>query len=117
MILDPSMLEMLSELRIPGEPDPVEEIVTVFRDDARKVLTRLRSATEREDVEGVRQAAHRLKGSAANLGATALVELLRRVEQGASAGQLNASMREDVQAAAPLFEQTLLAIDAHVQAS
>ena len=116
MILDPSMIEMLSELRIPGEPDPVEEIVTVFREDARKVLSRLDLATEESDIEGVRQAAHRLKGSAANLGATALVELLRRVEKGASEGLLNDTMRQDVQAATPLFEQTLIAIDAHVHA-
>lgn len=80
MLVDPSMLEMLSELRMPGQPDPVHEILQVFEADIERVLGVLQVAAASGDGRGVHEAAHRMKGASANVGAVALREKLFFVE-------------------------------------
>jgi len=70
--LDPALLDTLRGLRVPGEPDPVVEILDVF---CRDTPLRMREAVEAagsHDAEPLRIAAHTLKGSANNLGARRL---------------------------------------------
>jgi len=49
------------------------------------------SAVEKGDGESLRRAAHTLKSSSANVGATGLPELCRKVEEMARAGEIPAS--------------------------
>ena len=74
--------EVLGELRtILGEE--VEHLIDVFLEDTPKLLARLEIAASSSDYDGLRDAAHSLKSSSANLGAMLLSAAARRVEQGA----------------------------------
>jgi HPt (histidine-containing phosphotransfer) domain-containing protein len=58
-------------------------VISVFLEDAPKLLERLEQAALEPDFEGLREAAHSLKSSAANLGAMALSHAAKRIELGA----------------------------------
>ena len=74
--------EVLGELRtILG--DEVEHLVDVFLEDTPKLLARLEIAAAGPDYDDLRDAAHSLKSSSANLGAMLLSAAARRVELGA----------------------------------
>ena len=112
VLLDTSMLEMLASLASPGEPSPVLEILEVYRDDGTQVLAALQQATSDGDLEQVRRTAHRLKGSSANMGAVALVEVLGRVEEDALGG-ITPRLEADVLRAQQLFLESLAGIEAY----
>jgi two-component system sensor histidine kinase/response regulator len=68
---------------------PVEtlrEILPLYLDQARKQVTAMEAAAGSSDNEAVRQAAHQLKGSSANVGAQAMADLCARVEEAAENG-------------------------------
>ena len=74
--------EVLDELRsMLG--DEVQHLIDVFLEDTPKLLARLEVAASAGDLDGLRDAAHSLKSSSANLGAMLLSAAARRVEQGA----------------------------------
>lgn len=112
MLIDPSMLEMLSSLRSPGEPDPLREILEVYRDDGAQVLARLEAAVAAADTDATRRAAHRLKGSSGNLGAIALSAVLAEVERDSPNG-ITPAIHDAVARVRVLFAETLTAIEAH----
>jgi HPt (histidine-containing phosphotransfer) domain-containing protein len=63
--------------------DDAHHIVRVFLEDAPRVLHELEQAALAPDYAALRDAAHSLKSSAANLGAMALSAAARRLELGA----------------------------------
>lgn len=109
MFVDPTFVAMIRELRMPGQPDPVEEILGLFRDDAREVGGMLAQAAARSDWDGVRRGAHRLKGASANVGATGLCEALTRLEAAAVDGRAEA-VRAGLAGLPALVERTLAAL-------
>ncbi|MCB9669680.1 MAG: Hpt domain-containing protein [Alphaproteobacteria bacterium] len=111
MLVDAAMLEMLAELRIPGQPDPVTEILAVFEADGRRVLGMLRVAAQGQDARGVHEAAHRMKGASANLGAIALQQRLLVLEQATRDGGLPDGLDDEVTEVADLFSRTLVELD------
>lgn len=68
--------------------DEVERLIDVFLEDTPKLLARLELAAAEPDYDGLRDAAHSLKSSSANLGAMLLSAAAKRVEQGARTRQL-----------------------------
>ncbi|MGY0559871.1 ATP-binding protein [Luteimonas sp. A277] len=79
--------EVLDELRsMLG--DEVEHLIDLFLEDTPKLLARLEIAASKPDYAALRDAAHSLKSSSANLGAMLLSAAARRVEQGAREGKL-----------------------------
>ena len=84
--VDPDVLEMLADLQEPGEPDLLSELVTLFLRDTPERLDVLHRALDSRDFETAARAAHSLKGSAANLGATQLQALAADAETSARAG-------------------------------
>ena len=73
-------------------PEIVEQLVDLFVDSTPPLLDDLRGALERDDTEAARRAAHKLKGSCQNIGATFMATLCLSLE------------RDDVDAAATLAE-------------
>jgi len=63
-------------------PEIIEQLVDLFVDSTPPLLDDLRGALERDDTEAVRRAAHKLKGSCQNIGASRLAELAAGIEQG-----------------------------------
>jgi two-component system, sensor histidine kinase and response regulator len=62
-------------------PEIVEQLVDLFVDSTPPLLLELRAGAERGDGEAVRRAAHKLKGSCQNIGASGMATLAGKVEQ------------------------------------
>jgi signal transduction histidine kinase/CheY-like chemotaxis protein/HPt (histidine-containing phosphotransfer) domain-containing protein len=84
-VLDHSMLDELQEIA----GDETIRIVGLFLEDAPRLIARLESASTIPDLEAMRDAAHTLKSSSANVGAMALSTAAKRVELGARAQKLD----------------------------
>jgi HPt (histidine-containing phosphotransfer) domain-containing protein len=74
--------EILEELRAMLGSE-VERLIEVFLDDTPRLVAALETAAVGPDYEGLRDAAHSLKSSSANLGAMSLSAAAKRVELGA----------------------------------
>ena len=68
--------------------DEVDHLIDLFLEDTPKLLARLEIAASKPDYAALRDAAHSLKSSSANLGAMLLSAAAKRVEQGAREGHL-----------------------------
>jgi len=101
-VIDPVVIAGLRQLRTPGKPDPVVELIELFLQETPGHLQALESAAARNDHTSLADtfsAAVRLKGSAINLGARNLAALCDEIEQTARKW----SLANDVP---PLIEQT-----------
>ncbi|MBJ7575132.1 response regulator [Luteimonas sp. MC1828] len=74
--------EILEELRAMLGSE-VEHLIEVFLDDTPRLVTAMENAAVGPDYDGLRDAAHSLKSSSANLGAMSLSAAAKRVELGA----------------------------------
>jgi HPt (histidine-containing phosphotransfer) domain-containing protein len=79
-ILDPTVIETLRQLSVPGEPDVLTEVLTLFLEEAPPRIEKLRNAWAAGDIKEVQRVAHSLKGSAGNIGATALFEVCKKID-------------------------------------
>ena len=80
-ILDMEVIGALRALEEDGAPGLFDEIVELFLSDTPTRLHDLATASDAGDMKGIEAAAHSLKGSCGNLGATVLVDLFRKIEQ------------------------------------
>ncbi len=90
-ILDEQALRQIRSLRQPGGPDLLKKIVDLYISNSRTLIETLRDSIIRGDASGVAQAAHSLKSSSANVGATALRELCAQLEDTAKTGKLDSA--------------------------
>ncbi len=81
-------LEVFEELRaVLGQQ--VKQVITVFFDDTPHLIAILEAAAQVPDYTALREAAHSLKSSSANLGAMGLSAAAKHVELGARTGTLD----------------------------
>ena len=78
-VLDPEIVDELRAL-LGGE---VDRLIAVFLEDTPRLIQALENAALGPDYKGLREAAHSLKSSSANLGALSLSAAAKRVELGA----------------------------------
>lgn len=64
----------------------IGELVEIMREEGPASLFRIVSAIERQDADGLRRAAHALRGAAANFGARPLEALCAEIENHGRAG-------------------------------
>lgn len=79
-VLDPAVLETLRQLSVPGEPDVLTEVLKLFLDEAPARIDKLRNAWQAGNIQEVQRMAHSLKGSAGNIGATALYDICKQLD-------------------------------------
>ena len=84
-VLEPEMLDELREIA----GDEAMTIVNLFLEDAPRLVRLLEQASAIPDLEVMREAAHALKSSSANVGALALSAAAKRIELGARAHALD----------------------------
>ena len=85
MTLDPAALvDMLA--MVGDDAEFVGEIVDTYLADAPVLLDGMDAALAAEDLGALGRHAHTLKGNSRNVGATALAEMARRLEEQARAG-------------------------------
>jgi two-component system sensor histidine kinase/response regulator len=99
-VIDPVIIAGLRQLRVPGKPDALVELIDLFVQEAPVRLEAIEKAITRNDVNSMAvtvNGAAALKGSAVNLGARSLAALCDEIEQSAKTGFLSD--------AAPLVEK------------
>ena len=108
--LDREALENLLEL-IGGDRDALIELVESFLTEGPKLVDQLTGAADTSDAGGVRRAAHTLKSSGSDFGATALAAMCRDLEDRSRDGDISDAVtragqieREYAQAEAALKE-------------
>jgi HPt (histidine-containing phosphotransfer) domain-containing protein len=79
-VLDPDALRDLRALEEPGQASLLAEIVDIFRASSECDLTRLKRAVEAADHATVLNAAHRIRGAAAALGADQVRSIAEALE-------------------------------------
>jgi signal transduction histidine kinase/HPt (histidine-containing phosphotransfer) domain-containing protein len=80
VILDPAPLAAIRALQTPGQPDPLERVAGLYLQSALSLKQRLQQALNTGDTEELRQVAHTLKSSSANLGGQRLANRCRELE-------------------------------------
>lgn len=79
--LEERALAQIRALGRPGQPSMLRKIIGLYIESAPAQIERMRDAVAAGDSEALRQAAHTLKSSSANLGATRLADLCKELEQ------------------------------------
>ena len=69
-IVNPEVIEELLSLSEDGDPELLVDLIGMFLEDAPQKLDAIEKALTTRDYDGVERAAHSLKGSAGNLGAS-----------------------------------------------
>jgi PAS domain S-box-containing protein len=75
--------------RVMGDEQMAEAVIGIFLGDMPKQMELLRSSLEAGDVETAARIAHSVKGAAANVGAEAMREVAREMEEAGKVGDLN----------------------------
>jgi two-component system, sensor histidine kinase and response regulator len=94
-------LERLRELRTPGQPDPLAEIIDLLIEQTPTYLRLLKAASDEQDPAKLSQAAHALKGSCGNVGVEQMaawcgeLELMAKRGTLASAAELIARLEQE----------------------
>ncbi len=90
-VIDPVIIAGLHQLRTPGKPDPLVELIDLFLREAPTQLDTMSDAVAKNDLSSLSRtisAATALKGSAGNLGARNLAALCDEIEQTAKTWML-----------------------------
>ena len=88
-VLDEAVIDGLRQLTPPGEPDVLAEVLQLFLQDVPRRIATLRAAWTHGDAAEVHKTAHSLKGSAGNVGATALHAVCRQLDEKGRVGDLS----------------------------
>jgi HPt (histidine-containing phosphotransfer) domain-containing protein len=89
LLLDRSVMAAIRALGGPDEPDVYAEVARLFLDDVPVHLTALSAAIAAGRSESVWQIAHRLRGSALEMGAVRMAPVCAAIERAARAGSLD----------------------------
>ena len=79
-VLDLSALERIRALQRPGGPDILAKVVSLYLEKTPELLTGIRDAVSRGDADKLRNSAHSLKSSSANVGAEKVAVLCKELE-------------------------------------
>ena len=109
-VLDRAALDKLLAL-VGGEQDLLGELIDSYLQDTPPLLVALRRCLDEGNAAGLRQAAHPLKSSSRDFGATRLSELARELEEMGKAGTL-----EGAAALVALVEAEYLSVKAALEA-
>jgi two-component system, sensor histidine kinase and response regulator len=77
--------------RVDGDAEFLQELAGIFDEDCPKLLARLETAIKTHDPQELERAAHTLKGSVANFGATTAREVAFSLERMGRSGQLESA--------------------------
>ncbi|MCR6701871.1 MAG: ATP-binding protein [Dokdonella sp.] len=103
--LDASIVEDLVDIMGDGFP----ELVRIYLEETPRRVLQLRDAAAEGDADAIVACAHTLKSSSANLGATGLSELARRIEYDARSG-MTGHLEPIAEAAVVEFERVAAAL-------
>ncbi len=91
--LNPDSLARLEALQRPGMPNVLSRVIAIYLDSAPLLLKRIGKALAEGNRSALRDAAHSLKSSSANLGAIAFAEMCHELERADSLDDAAAAER------------------------
>ena len=95
-ILDQNVLNRLHKKKKKDGSSLAEKVVNIYLEQSSSLLDELTQATQRADVEAVRGISHALKSSSANVGATGLSAICKKVEHACGQGVIKNSLVDQV---------------------
>ncbi|HEY9604301.1 MAG TPA: Hpt domain-containing protein, partial [Allocoleopsis sp.] len=112
-VLDRGILQSLHQMAGAKAPTILHRIINNYLEDAPQLLQGIRDAVTAEDAQALRQSAHTLRSSSANLGAMTLSHLCKELEMMGSSGTLTdaPSYMTQVEAEYEKVKQALLMED------
>jgi HPt (histidine-containing phosphotransfer) domain-containing protein len=110
-VLDPGALGRIRALHKPGGPNLFAKVVGLYFSSSLALTDAMRAAAYTRDAAGIREAAHALKSSSANVGALQFAQLCNEVEMAAAQGQLDCA-RALVDELLVEYKHVLQALDA-----
>ena len=87
--LDHSAIEAVRQLDPDGNDRLLSRLIALYRDDSSQLLADIDNAMKAGDADSVARAAHTLKSSSANLGATNVAAIARQIEHSARNGDIS----------------------------
>jgi len=90
-ILDEKMLDNIRSLRGSGGKNMLEEVVDIYLTNFDDLMHTIAEGVKTLDLDTVRMAAHSLKSSSANLGATEFADVCAKLEEVADNGEMDKS--------------------------
>ena len=78
--LDNTILNNIRELQTDGEENFLNELIELYKLDSSQTVQKIEKCVKQKDFQGVKRAAHNLKGSSANLGGSELAVFCRELE-------------------------------------
>ena len=87
--IDRSVLTLLRELQVKGDPDIIAEVGGLFIKHSPNKISAILRAAESDDAKGLEMAAHSLKSSSAYIGAMRLSALAKELEQMGRSNETN----------------------------
>lgn len=111
-ILDQSLLDQIRSLQQEGQPDLLREVAALYLKDSPALLATIKEALVQGDANAIRQAAHTLKSSSANLGATKLAHICQELENLGREQRLEdgASLVQEIDSTYPIVCRALKAV-------
>jgi two-component system sensor histidine kinase/response regulator len=110
-VLDRQALGRIRALHRPGGPNLLAKVLGLYSSSSLALTDAMQTAAISNDAESIRQAAHALKSSSANVGAMAFADLCKEVEVAAAEGKLEHA-RELVDGLLAEHKKVLQALDA-----
>jgi two-component system sensor histidine kinase/response regulator len=86
--LDHSAIEAVRQLDPDGNDRLLSRLIALYRDDSSQLIADIDNGLKVGDSEAIARAAHTLKSSSANLGATSVAAIARQIEHAARGGDL-----------------------------
>ena len=80
MVLDQAPLDAIRALEKNGRADMLARVIEMYIEDSARLIENIQAGIAAGDADAVMRGAHSLKSSSANLGASQLAELCRRME-------------------------------------
>ena len=112
--IDYSALNRIRNLKGIGGDKMVRQVIALYLSSSSTLVDGLREGLVEGDTEAVRQGAHALKSSSLNIGAAALVDLTRKLEEMGRTGEL-VHREKYIGELNALYVQTVLALKAEIQ--
>ena len=79
-VIDPAAVAEIRALQRPGQPDLLARVVSSYLETSPDIVKRIRAAVASQNATELRAAAHRLKSSSAQLGASSVADDCRELE-------------------------------------
>ena len=86
--LDTNAIDAVRQLDPDGSDRLLSRLIALYRDDSSQLLADIDNGLKSNDAEAIARAAHTLKSSSANLGATNVAAIARQIEHAARNGEI-----------------------------